>query len=244
MRDGWMHSAAQSHRPLPTKAAPGILTKRPAQPWSERGWCTPPPVPRSPSSKSLPKDEKENGLLHSHQWELVLGSAVKTDAVPEEVTPSGIAHSKMMAAVSTTTCGADSIAQAVNTALVRADQRIQDEELSERPVRLSVTSALAAMESDFKRELCPARVNHVARVTKMLRKHRERLQAQFAAWDADGDGQISKLELGQAMTMLGLEVNSDEVDAFFDQFDPDQSGTLDMKELYGVAYAGRQRHGR
>lgn len=105
--------------------------------------------------------------------------------------------------------------------------------------KLSINSRLQRLEQSYQRQLMP--VNQVQRITRELQKHRERLQAKFAEWDLDGDGQITKHELVEVMRSLGLEVFPGEVNAFFAEYDPDGSGALDLKEFYGVAYSGGTR---
>jgi len=43
--------------------------------------------------------------------------------------------------------------------------------------------------------------------------------------------QVSKLEFRKAMPMIGLDVPLDEIDKLFDEWDPDGSGTIEMREL-------------
>lgn len=102
--------------------------------------------------------------------------------------------------------------------------------------RLTVGARLSRLEQRLNRELEPT--NEVKRVTRILQLHREKLQHKFAEWDTDGDGQIAREELVKAMLSLGLQVRQGEIDDFFTEFDPDSSGTLDLKEFYGVAYSG------
>jgi len=53
----------------------------------------------------------------------------------------------------------------------------------------------------------------------------------FREWDTNGDGNVSKKEFHKAMPLLGLNVAAKEIDALFDAFDPDQSGSIGHKEL-------------
>uniref|UniRef100_A0A7S3BR19 EF-hand domain-containing protein n=1 Tax=Haptolina ericina TaxID=156174 RepID=A0A7S3BR19_9EUKA len=53
----------------------------------------------------------------------------------------------------------------------------------------------------------------------------------FREWDEDGDGVIDKLEFRRALPMLGLHAPLETVDALFDSFDLDGSGTIGFKEL-------------
>ena len=62
------------------------------------------------------------------------------------------------------------------------------------------------------------------------------MAALMKAWDTNGDGELSKMELRQAVRgkkegELGLKATNQEVDQLFDDFDADGGGTLDLKEL-------------
>jgi len=102
----------------------------------------------------------------------------------------------------------------------------------------SVAARLDRMEQRLRRDHY---TNNTQRITQLLQRHRERLQAKFAEWDLDGDGVITKRELVQVMGSLGLEAREAEVDEFFEEYDPDGSGALDLREFYGVAYSGGRR---
>ena len=102
--------------------------------------------------------------------------------------------------------------------------------------RPAVATRFSRLEEAYHRELQPA--NQMRRVTRVLQMHRDKLQAKFAAWDIDGDGEITRGELVAVMESLGFEARQDEIDEFFAEFDPDGSGALDLKEFYGVAYSG------
>lgn len=56
----------------------------------------------------------------------------------------------------------------------------------------------------------------------------------FLEWDADHSGEVTKGEFRNEMSKLGLETHQTEVDALFDSWDPDRSGSLELKELERV----------
>ena len=62
----------------------------------------------------------------------------------------------------------------------------------------------------------------------------------FREWDEDQDGTVSKKEFRRAMPLLGLEVPRAEVDALFDSWDPDGSGSLEIPELNKVLRRGAE----
>lgn len=65
-----------------------------------------------------------------------------------------------------------------------------------------------------------------------LAKNLSRVVEAFRAWDADGSGMISKREFCEGLARIGLaEVPHEEVEALFDEFDPDQSGEIELNEL-------------
>ena len=49
----------------------------------------------------------------------------------------------------------------------------------------------------------------------------------FREWDEDGSGTITKKEFRRALPLLGIRLEKQEADAFFDSFDADLSGELD-----------------
>lgn len=67
---------------------------------------------------------------------------------------------------------------------------------------------------------------------------REALAKAFKTFDKNEDGLISKEELRQALTTLGLtKLTDDEVDELFAEADTDESGFLDFNELIRVIMA-------
>jgi len=53
----------------------------------------------------------------------------------------------------------------------------------------------------------------------------------FRQWDTDGDGIVSKAEFVRSLPQLGLQASNEALGALFDTFDPDGSGTIELKEL-------------
>ena len=53
----------------------------------------------------------------------------------------------------------------------------------------------------------------------------------FRAWDEDGDGTVDKREFRRALQLLRLNAEKEAVDALFDAFDPDRTGSIEYGEL-------------
>ncbi|PLB53972.1 calmodulin [Aspergillus steynii IBT 23096] len=53
----------------------------------------------------------------------------------------------------------------------------------------------------------------------------------FSLFDNDGDGQITRNELGVAMRTLGLNPSESELQDMIDEVDVDKSGTIDFPEF-------------
>ena len=64
-----------------------------------------------------------------------------------------------------------------------------------------------------------------------LSKNALRVIDLFHQWDENHDGAVSKKEFRRAMPMIGFDVPRAEVDALFDSWDRDGSGTIELGEL-------------
>merc|ERR1719188_1182909 len=64
-----------------------------------------------------------------------------------------------------------------------------------------------------------------------LRENSLRVIDLFRQWDEDGNGKVSKKEFRRALPALGIHAQREEIDALFDSFDPDHSGSIEYKEL-------------
>ena len=58
--------------------------------------------------------------------------------------------------------------------------------------------------------------------------------------DEDGDGTIDAREFRQALPFLGINVDMDVANTFFQSFDKDNSGQIDLKEV-SPCYGGDVR---
>mmetsp|Transcript_29296 Transcript_29296/g.32542 ORF Transcript_29296/g.32542 Transcript_29296/m.32542 type:complete len:151 (+) Transcript_29296:91-543(+) len=59
----------------------------------------------------------------------------------------------------------------------------------------------------------------------------EELKEAFALFDQDGNGMISKEELGKVMKSLGQEPTSEQLDQMINEVDKDNSGTIEFDEF-------------
>ena len=50
-------------------------------------------------------------------------------------------------------------------------------------------------------------------------------------WDDDNSGSVARDEFAKALPMLGLEASVEQINAIFDEWDRDKSGTLEIREL-------------
>lgn len=161
----------------------------------------------------------------------------------EELTDGGVAVSAMKGALSALPPPHKLVGGTGKSAAHAMEDALEAEWHANRYIprapRQSVDTRLNRLEQRYLNELKPK--NQVQRVTKMLQAHREKLQAKFSEWDVDGNGEITREELARVMRGLGFEVRPAEIDDFFDEFDPDDSGALDLKEFYNVAYSGGLR---
>lgn len=73
---------------------------------------------------------------------------------------------------------------------------------------------------------------------RMLAASWTRVRDVFAAWDNDGNGQISRSEFSSVLSGLRLSVSREEAAALFDLLDEDRSGTLDYRELHSALRQG------
>ena len=64
-----------------------------------------------------------------------------------------------------------------------------------------------------------------------LKKNGGRVLDLFNDWDKDRDGKVSKVEFRKAVALVGFKARISSIDAVFDMFDPDNSGTIELKEL-------------
>jgi len=71
-------------------------------------------------------------------------------------------------------------------------------------------------------------------IAAALRRNAGKVLDLFRAWDANGDGEVSKKEFRKALPTIGLDVPVQEVDALFDSWDQDGGGVLHYKELSKV----------
>ena len=85
--------------------------------------------------------------------------------------------------------------------------------------RLSITSA-AAESAGIQEEIRTLLSQNVVRVMDL-----------FTEWDENNDHVVSKAEFRKAMTLLGVTASRPHVDAVFDFFDVDRSGTITYTEL-------------
>ena len=69
------------------------------------------------------------------------------------------------------------------------------------------------------------------RLRKVLTRRGLKLSALFREWDTNGDGEIDRDEFRKALKYLGLDFPKDQVDACFDSFDRDGSGTISHREF-------------
>jgi Ca2+-binding EF-hand superfamily protein len=68
-------------------------------------------------------------------------------------------------------------------------------------------------------------------IAEALKANSGRVLDLFRSWDADGDGEISRVEFHKAMPLLGLDVPKKAVDELFDLWDKDGGGSLAYKEM-------------
>ena len=62
----------------------------------------------------------------------------------------------------------------------------------------------------------------------------EEYKLAFSAFDENGDGSISSIEIEKVMKQLGLNPTKDEVRDLLNELDVDQNGTIDFNEFVSV----------
>ena len=70
-----------------------------------------------------------------------------------------------------------------------------------------------------------------------LKKNAGKVLDLFRAWDADGDGVVTRSEFHRSMPALGLEVPKSSIDELFSSWDHDGGGELSLKELTKILRA-------
>ena len=71
----------------------------------------------------------------------------------------------------------------------------------------------------------------VEQLAAALKSKAARVIDLFREWDGNKDGTVSKKEFRKAMPELGLDVPVDIIDALFDSWDPDGSGSITLREV-------------
>ena len=67
---------------------------------------------------------------------------------------------------------------------------------------------------------------------RAIAKHKMSVPELIRKWDANGDGEIQKIELRQVVrNHLKIKADNKEIDALFDKLDSDGGGSIDMKEM-------------
>lgn len=71
----------------------------------------------------------------------------------------------------------------------------------------------------------------VQQLRGMLSANVARVIDLFREWDDDGSGEIDKKEFRQALKAMGVDADTEDVNALFDSFDADGGGTIEFAEL-------------
>jgi hypothetical protein len=77
-------------------------------------------------------------------------------------------------------------------------------------------------------------LNSTATVQEQLKEaldtHLEKVTSLFSAWDENGDGRVSRREFRRAVTLFGLKATRADIDSLFESFDPDGSGSIEVRD--------------
>jgi len=98
-------------------------------------------------------------------------------------------------------------------------------------------AARALEETDAQRR---AREGLPGALKARIAKSWAKISQLFNVWDADGDGAVSKKELKKGLEALNVGISRREMDLFFDHFDPDRSGTLNLREVNSALRLGAE----
>ena len=93
-----------------------------------------------------------------------------------------------------------------------------------RVVTIGAAGELELVKFDVANPLAP-------QLREALQRNAMRVIDLFRAWDANGDGKISRPEFHRAMPLLGVELPAKVIDDLFDDYDPDKSGWMEFVEL-------------
>ena len=93
-----------------------------------------------------------------------------------------------------------------------------------RMVTIGAAGELEMVKFDVANPLAP-------QLREALQRNAVRVIDLFRAWDANGDGKISRHEFHRAMPLLGVELPPKVIDDLFDNYDPDKSGWMEFVEL-------------
>lgn len=198
--------------------------------------------PKTPTKKQSSRDVPGGRLLDALSELQNKPHALheRRTSTGEALTDGGVSISQMQAALAV-----ESRLRAPTTTSVAAEMEHAIARASEKPPprpRLPVSARLEKLEQGLQRDLVVTSATE--RITHLLQRHRKALQSKFAEWDLDGNGQISRAELQHVLEQCGIHMRSSELDEFFVEFDPDRSGSLNIREFYGIAYSGGPRYAR
>lgn len=61
-----------------------------------------------------------------------------------------------------------------------------------------------------------------------------RLKDVYRTWDTNGDGNLTRNEFMRGLKIVGMDLSPDDMTAICSTFDPDNSGTIELRELEGA----------